>query len=101
MADDLGEHQVNMRQNRAQQSRLHAAERELSRAEEDYQRLRSAYLELAQQEHGHEVALAMVGADMDRAHACLQQLAGLRRLPFTHEPKAVQRETRRMAEESS
>jgi hypothetical protein len=102
MPHDFGERQVNTRQSRAQQSQLHAAERELARAEEDYQRLRSAYLELAQQEHGHEVALAMLGADMNRAHANLQQLVGLRQLPFRHEPpQAAHREARRMAQQGS
>ena len=59
---------------------------EVARAEEDYNRLRAAYLEIARNEPGHEVALAMVGADMDRAHAHLQVLVGLPQMPFTHDP---------------
>jgi hypothetical protein len=48
------------------------------------------------------VALAMIGADMDRAHAHWQALIGLPRLPFTHEPTTVlRREAQRMAEEDS
>lgn len=68
-----------------------AAPQEIARAEGDYQRLRAAYLEVARTEPGHEVALAMIGADMDRAHARLQALMGLPRLPFTHESSTVLR----------
>jgi hypothetical protein len=93
--------QASMRQRRAEQGQQLAAEREVARAQEDYQRLRSAYLELVGQEHS-EVALAMVGADMDRAHAALQALTGLRQLPSTHEPtRVVRREARRLAQENS
>jgi hypothetical protein len=91
-----------LRHKRAEEIRLHSVQRELARAEEDYQRLRSAYLDLATREHGNEVALAMVGADMDRAHAAMQALAGLPPLPYTHEPtRVVRREARRMAEHDS
>ena len=68
-----------------------ALQEEVSRADADYQRLRGAYLDIVQKEPTHEVALAMIGADMDRAHARLQALIGLPRLPFTHEPSAVMR----------
>ena len=79
-----------------------ASQRDISRAEADYQRLRAAYLEVARHEPGHEVALAMIGADMDRAHARLQALMGLPRLPFTHEPSTVvRREALRYTEENS
>jgi len=79
-----------------------ASSQEITRAEADYQRFRAAYLEVARAEPGHEVALAMIGADMDRAHARRQALMGLPRLPFTHEPSAVvRREARRIAEENS
>jgi hypothetical protein len=79
-----------------------ASQHEITRAEADYQRFRAAYLEVARNEPGHEVALAMIGADMDRAHARLQALMGLPRLPFTHEPSTVvRREARRIAEENS
>lgn len=89
-----------MRYSRAEYAKVLALQQEVSRAEADYQRLRAAYLEIARTEPGHEVALAMIGADMDRAHARLQALIGLPRLPFTHEPSAVvRREAQRMSEE--
>lgn len=74
---------------------------EIARAEADYRRLRNAYLELARGEN-NEVGMAMVGADMERAHVLLQSLTGLPERPFTHEPtQVVRREARRMAEEES
>ncbi len=91
-----------LRYTRAEYARLVAAQQEVQRGEADYQRFRAAYLEIARNEPGHEVALAMVGADMDRAHARLQGLIGLPRLPFTHEPSTViRREARRIAEENT
>jgi hypothetical protein len=75
-----------MRYSRAEYAKILAAQQEVCRAEEDYHRLRGAYVELAKSEPGHEVALAMVGADMDRAHAHLQFLIGLPRAAFTPEP---------------
>ncbi len=45
-------------------------------AQADYQRLRHAYAKVARDEPGHEVAFAMIGADMDRAYARLQMLLG-------------------------
>lgn len=82
-------------------NRAHGLQQEVARAEADYQRLRAAYLEVARNEPGHEVALAMIGADMDRAHAALQALIGLPRLPFTHEPSTVvRREAQRMTQET-
>jgi hypothetical protein len=90
-----------MRYSRAEYAKVLALQEEVSRADADYQRLRTAYLELARREPGHEVALAMVGADMDRAHARLQALIGLPRLPFTHEPSTVvRREAQRITEEN-
>ena len=81
---------------------INANQQEISRAEADYQRFRAANLEVARHEPGHEVALAMIGADMDRAHARLQALMGLPRLPFTHEPSTVvRREALRYTEENS
>ena len=89
-----------MRYSRAEYAKIMALQQEVSRAEADYQRLRAAYLEIARTEPGHEVALAMIGADMDRAHARLQDLVGLPQLPFTHEPSAVvRREAERIAQE--
>ena len=89
-----------MRYSRAEYAKVLALQEEVARADADYQRLRNAYLDIAQNEPTHEVALAMVGFDMDRAHARLQALIGLPRLPFTHEPSAVmRREVQRLAEE--
>lgn len=89
-----------MRYSRAEHARVHALQLEVARAEADYRRLRAAYLEIATNEPGHEVAMAMIGADMDRAHAQLQALIGLPQLPFTHEPSTVvRREARRLSEE--
>lgn len=90
-----------MRTTRTEDALMLAAQREVSRAEADYLRLRAAYIEVAQNEPGHEVALAMIGADMDRAHERLQSLMGLRRFPFTHEPSVVvRREVQRASDES-
>ncbi len=80
-----------MRHSRSEHARLAATQHDVSRAEADYERFRNAYLEIARNEPGHEVALAMIGADMDRAHARLQALIGLPMLPFTHEPSLVMR----------
>ncbi len=91
-----------MRYTRTEYARIVAAQQEVQRAESDYQRFRAAYLDIARNEPGHEVALAMIGADMDRAHARLQALIGLPKLPFTHEPSTVmRREVRRIAEENT
>jgi hypothetical protein len=89
-----------MRYSRAEYAKVLALQEEVARADADYQRLRNAYLEIAQNDPTHEVALAMIGADMDRAHARLQALIGLPRLPFTHEPSTVmRREVQRIADE--
>jgi hypothetical protein len=94
--------ELHMRHNRTEQARVAALQQEVSRAEADYQRFRAAYLQVARDEPGHEVALAMIGTDMDRAHARLQALIGLPRLPFTHEPSTiVRREAQRLTEENS
>lgn len=88
------------RYSRAEYAKVLALQEEVARADADYQRLRNAYLEIMQNEPTHEVALAMVGADMDRAHARLQALIGLPRLPFTHEPSTVmRRDAQRLAGE--
>ncbi|TFY99981.1 hypothetical protein [Ramlibacter rhizophilus] len=89
-----------MRYSRSEYAKMVAAQQEVARAEADYQRFRAAYLEIAKNEPGHEVALAMIGADMDRAHAHLQSLIGLPKLPFTHEPSTVmRREAQRISED--
>ena len=91
---------TNMRYSRAEYAKVLALQDEVARADGDYQRLRNAYLEIAETDPTHEVALAMIGADMDRAHGRLQALIGLPRLPFTHEPSAVmRRELQRQSEE--
>jgi len=88
------------RYSRAEYAKGLALQEEVARADADYQRFRNAYLEIARTEPTHEVALAMIGADMDRAHARLQALIGLPRLPFTHEPSTVmRRDAQRLAEE--
>lgn len=88
------------RYSRAEYQKVLALQDEVARADADYQRLRNAYIDIAQNEPTHEVALAMIGADMDRAHARLQALIGLPRLPFTHEPSSVmRRETQRQTDE--
>jgi len=79
------------RYSRAEYAKVLALQEEVARADGDYERLRGAYLDIVEHEPSHEVALAMIGADMDRAHARLQALIGLPRLPFTHEPSTVMR----------
>ena len=89
-----------MRHNRIEDAKVQALQKEVARAEDDYQRLRTAYLEVIHNEPGHEVALAMIGADMDRAHTHLQTLSGLPHLTFTHDPSmVVRREAQRQASE--
>ena len=56
-----------MRYSRAEYAQVLALQDEVARADADYQRLRNAYMEIAQSDPTHEVALAMIGADMDRA----------------------------------
>ncbi len=82
---------MTLRYSRAEYAKVVALQEEVARNDGDYQRLRNAYLDVARSEPTHEVALAMIGADMDRAHARLQALIGLPRLPFTHEPSSVMR----------
>jgi hypothetical protein len=74
---------------------------QIASAEADYQRLRAAYLDLLQRDPEHEVALAMVGADMDRAHARLQALLGLPSRPYAHEPSAALRREIALTREST
>ena len=91
---------ANPRYSRAEYAQVLALQDEVARADGDYQRLRNAYVDLVEHEPSHEVALAMIGADMDRAHARLQALIGLPRLPFTPEPSTVmRREAQRLAGE--
>ncbi|MEP6790346.1 MAG: hypothetical protein ABI907_03180 [Ramlibacter sp.] len=91
-----------MRYSRTEYNRILAAQQLVTDAEADYQRLRAAYLDVARSEPENEVGLAMIGADMDRAHAHLQSLIGLQSLPFTHDPSmVVRREALRMAQENA
>lgn len=79
------------RYSRADYAKVLALQEEVARADGDYQRLRNAYMDIAQKEPENDLALAMIGFDMDRAHSRLQALIGLPRLPFTHESSAVMR----------
>jgi hypothetical protein len=91
-----------MRYTREEYANMQAVQRRVARAEADYARFRAAYLEVAQNEPDHEVALAMIGADMNRAHAYLQALIGLPPTPFEKQPSVVVlREARRLAEEKN
>lgn len=91
-----------MRYTREEYATMQAVQRRVARAEADYARFRAAYLEIAQTQPDHEVALAMIGADMNRAHAYLQALIGLPPTPFEKQPSVVvMREARRLAEEKT
>lgn len=91
-----------MRYTREEYANMQAVQRRVARAEADYARFRAAYLEIAQNEPDHEVALAMIGADMNRAHAYLQALIGLPPTPFEKQPSVVvMREAKRLAEEKN
>ncbi len=65
-----------MRYSREAYLRLLSLQQDVVRAHEAYQQLRDAYLQVARDEPGHEVAMAMIGADMDRAQARLRALVG-------------------------
>lgn len=80
-----------MRYSQQEFTRLRAAQEQISRAEQDYDRLRVAFLQIVRTSPDHELALALIGADLDRAHAALQALVGLRPSPFSLEPSAVLR----------
>lgn len=101
---------MSVRNTLVEPERMDALETDLVRAHQDYDRLRVAWLALAQHEAGNEVAIAMVGADMDRAHAELQLLAGQRQLPAAgavaveaapEESPALRSRSRRLAEVDS
>ena len=91
---------MNMRHQRAVLQRIDAIECEAVRAEQDFGRLRSAWLQMARDEPGNDVALSMLGADMDRAHAALQLFAGQRQLPLPSKPAspALAKPSRSVAE---
>ena len=78
-----------MRYSRTEYTKLRAAHERIANAQQDYDRLRAAYLQVARTEPGHEVALAMMGADVDRAHAALQALVGLRPSPHALETSEI------------
>ena len=52
-------------------------QKQLATAQEDYGRLRRAFLQLAESEPANTIALSMLGKDLDRAHAHMQALSGL------------------------
>ena len=86
-----------VRYGRAEQAKVLALQDEAARADADYQRLRTAYLDIVQNDPDNEVGQAMIGADMNRAHVRLQALTGLPRMPFGHDPAAaMRRETHRL-----
>jgi len=84
-------HHVQMHFTRQEYARLRAQHQRIDIAQQNYDRLRLAYLKLARAQPEHEVALAMIGADVDRAHAVLQALVGLPAFPTALEPSRVLR----------
>lgn len=52
-------------------------QKQLTTAQEDYSRLRRAFMQLAETDPGNAMALSMLGKDLDRAHAHMQALSGL------------------------
>jgi len=80
-----------MRYSRHEFTKLRAAQERISQAQQDYDRLRAAYLQIARADPEHDVALALIGADVDRAHAALQALVGLRPSPYALDPSEVLR----------
>ena len=91
-----------MRHSQTEHASLHATQSRVASAHADYQRLRAAYLEVARNEPDHEVALAMIGSDMAKAHAHLQSLMGLPHKPFSRDTSAVvRREAERLVEEDA
>lgn len=66
-----------------------SVQQDVRQAQDDYQRLRGAWLDMERSDPDNEVALAMVGADMERAQWHLQALTGASQMPFTHEPTVL------------
>lgn len=82
----------------AQHRRELAEELDVARAEGDYRRLRAAYMDLGRGD-ANEVALAMVGADMERAQVSLQRLSGARQHSMEiAKGNVIKRDTRRLAQ---
>jgi len=78
-----------------------AADSDVIRAESDFERLRQAWQDLAKGPD-NEVALAMVGADMERAGRALQSLIGSRQPTMTHgHDRVTQRKARHFAAEKA
>ena len=74
-----------------------AADSDVIRAQSDFERLRQAWQDLAKTPD-NAVALAMVGADMERASRALQSLTGSRQPTMTHGRSHVtQRKARHFA----
>lgn len=80
-----------MRYSRVEHAKIQSLQDEVGRAEADYRRLRQAYLEVARTTPDHEVALAMIGADVERAHARLQEVTGQARTPHAEAQDAERR----------
>lgn len=66
----------------------------IARTQADYDRLRTAYLAVLQRDPPHEVALAMLGSDLDRIHRQLQALLGLPPRPYAPGPSVLLRRER-------
>lgn len=60
----------------ARRSRL-VQQQQQAAAQDDYSRLRRAFMTLAQADPSNAMALSMLGNDLDRAHARMQALSGL------------------------
>lgn len=80
-----------MRYSRQEYAKLLAAHERILGAQQDYDRLRAAFLQIARTEPEHDVALALIGADVDRAYVVLQELVGLQPFPYALEPSHVLR----------
>lgn len=82
-------------------SLVDALEESAVEAAADYLRIRTAYLELARHDDPNEVALAMVGADLEAAYSRLQSMTGLPFLDCSTSACAALREEVRRERESA
>lgn len=78
-------------------SLVEALEDSAAGAAADYLRIRAAYLELARSDDPNEVALAMVGSDLEAAFSRLQSMTGLSFLEYSTSACAALREEARRA----
>lgn len=83
MASRLLSHRAPAPARQDEQFRTLSADSDVVRAEADFERLRRAWLDLATGPD-NAVALAMVGADMERASRAMQNVIGSRRPTVTH-----------------